>query len=97
MKAVFIAFNQAHGEDVLELMRQANVRGYTGWQSLIGAGSVTGEPHLGSHAWPTLNAAYLTMVSDEAVDVLLQKLKTLDAESPQLGLRAFVWGVERSL
>ena len=30
MKAVFIAFNQAHEDDVLMALRRMNVRGYTG-------------------------------------------------------------------
>ena len=67
MKAVFIAFNQAHEDDVLMALRRMNVRGYTGWTSVIGAGTQKGEPHLGSHAWPTLNAAYLSMVPATAV------------------------------
>lgn len=94
MKAVFIAFNQAHEEDVLLIMQQLNVKGYTGWPSLTGAGSAAGEPHLGSHAWPSLNGAYLTMVSDKVAPELLARLKALDAESPQLGLRAFSWAIE---
>ena len=87
MKAVFIAFNQAHEDDVLMALRRMNVRGYTGWTSVIGAGTQKGEPHLGSHAWPTLNAAYW----------LLEMLKSIDEESPQLGLRAFVWSIENMI
>lgn len=97
MKAVFIAFNQAHEDDVLMALRRMNVRGYTGWTSVIGAGTQKGEPHLGSHAWPTLNAAYLSMVPDTAVVGLLEMLKSIDEESPQLGLRAFVWSIENMI
>ena len=85
MKAVFIAFNQAHEDDVLMALRRMNVRGYTGWTSVIGA------------AWPTLNAAYLSMVPDTAVEGLLEMLKSIDEESPQLGLRAFVWSIENMI
>lgn len=94
MKAVFIAFNQAHEEDVALTMKQLNIKGYTGWQSLIGAGSSKGEPHLGSHAWPTLNGAYLTIVEDKTVGELLSRLKAIDEENPQLGLRSFTWNIE---
>ena len=47
MKAIFIAYNQAHIDDVQKVLTTHNVKGFTGWESLIGAGSNTGEPHLG--------------------------------------------------
>lgn len=97
MKAVFIAYNQAHEDDVLAAMRRIGVKGYTGWPSVIGAGQHGGEPHLGSHAWPTLNGAMLTMVDDSKIDDLMQSLRDVDNENPQLGLRAFSWAVEQSL
>ncbi len=97
MKAVFIAFNQAHEDDVLLVFRRMNIKGYTGWDTLIGAGSESGEPHLGSHAWPTLNAAFITVIDEDKVEPLLKQLKEIDLESPQLGLRAFVWGVEQMI
>ncbi len=97
MKAVFIAYNQAHEEDVLSAMRQLDIKGYTGWPSVIGAGHKGGEPHLGSHAWPTLNGAMLTVVDDHKVDDLLNRLRAIDSESPQLGLRAFSWTVDQVL
>ena len=97
MKAVLITFNQAHREDIDTLMVRLNIKGFTGWETLIGAGSKTGEPHLGSHAWPTLNSAYVAMVEDSIVDEFLAGLKALDNGSKQLGLRAFVWNVEQSI
>jgi hypothetical protein len=86
MKAVFIAYNQAHEDDVLTAMRELDIKGFTGWPSLVGAGQRGGEPHLGSHAWPTLNGALLTVIDDSKVDTLLNRLRDIDAASPQLGL-----------
>ncbi len=97
MKAILISFNQAHLEDINTTLMHLNIKGYTGWDTLIGAGSKTGEPHLGSHAWPTLNSAYITVVDDEKVKPLLGELKKLDEQSPQLGLRAFVWNIEQAI
>lgn len=84
MKAVFIAYNQAHEDDVLTAMRELDIKGFTGWPSLVGAGQRGGEPHLGSHAWPTLNGALLTVIDDSKVDTLLNRLHDIDAASPQL-------------
>ena len=36
----------------------------------------------------------ITVVDDEKVRPLLDRLRLLDEEKPRLGLRAFVWNVE---
>ncbi|MDR0687015.1 MAG: hypothetical protein LBF79_06135 [Dysgonamonadaceae bacterium] len=95
MKTVFITYNQAYGELILELLGHLNIRGFTLWESVQGRGSYRGEPHYGDHAWPTLNSAILTVVMDDKVDVLLRRLHEIDMEAESQGLRAFVWGVEK--
>lgn len=93
MKAVFITFDQAHYERIIETLDRLGCRGFTAWQQVTGRGSLTGEPHYGSHAWPSLASAILTMVPDERVASLLQRLKEFDDDRPKLGLRAFVWNL----
>ena len=97
MKAVFIACDQAHHEDVLTLLTHFNCRGYTAFGQVTGRGSQTGDPHLGSHAWPAMNEAILSVVDDDLVPRLLEALRALDERSDQLGLRAFVWDVEATV
>lgn len=97
MKTVFITYDQAHHENVIEALNDSNARGYTLVQQVGGRGSKTGEPHLGSHAWPSMNSAIFTVVEDAQVDNLLNRLKKLDMDNPMLGLRAFVWNVEQSI
>jgi len=89
-----IAFDQAYMEQVLSILRGNNVRGYTGWEQVIGRGTKTGEPHLGSHAWPSMNSSIITVVDDHKVENILNDLKALDLTSEQMGLRAFVWNIE---
>ena len=55
MKAIFVACNQSIYDEVLDIMNRMQMRGYTGWEELMGCGSRNGEPHLGNHAWPTMN------------------------------------------
>lgn len=97
MKAIFISFNQAYYETILAMMDRNNIRGFTYWEEVQGRGSKTGEPHYGSHAWPTLNSAIFTMVDDEKVDLFLNLLHQLDNQTEALGLRAFVWNIEKSI
>ena len=97
MKAIFIAYNQANYTEIVELHEANGCRGYTMWEDIEGSGSETGEPHLGNHAWPTLNNAVLTFVDDGKVEAILEGVREKDALTPELGIRAFVWAAERSL
>lgn len=97
MKAIFISFNQAYFETIQHIMDRNNIRGFTYWEEVQGRGSKNGEPHYGSHAWPTLNSAILAMVDDEKVDLFLDLLHKLDIQTEAQGLRAFVWNIEKSI
>lgn len=97
MKAIFISFDQAHYERIIDLLERNNCRGFTSWQQVMGRGSRTGEPHYGSHAWPSMASAIMTVVDNSRVDNVLARLKAIDDERPKLGLRAFVWNIEKTI
>jgi len=97
MKSVFIAYDQAHHEAILDLLERNSCRGFTSFGEVQGRGSHKGEPHYGSHAWPSLGGAILTMVEDSRLDSVLKKLKELDESKPRLGLRAFVWPITHTI
>ena len=93
MKSIFIVYNQILSDELIELLDELGIRGFTRWNDLQGRGSTTGEPHLGTHTWPALNGALLCVVEDSRVAPLLAALRTLD--SGNRGLRAFVSPVEQ--
>ena len=95
MKGIFVSYNQAYNQEIVEILEELGCRGFTMWQDIAGRGSNTGEPHLGNHAWQTMNNAILAFVPDEKVDEILAKLKEMDEETPDLGIRAFAWNVEK--
>ena len=97
MKAVMIVLDQAHYEMIVNDLSSLNIRGFTSWKEVYGRGSEDGYPHYGSHAWPSVNNAILSIVEDDRVPLLLKYLKGMDEESPNLGLRAFVWNVEEMI
>ncbi|MDE7180932.1 MAG: hypothetical protein K2N88_07030 [Muribaculaceae bacterium] len=97
MQAIFISYDLAHHEDVLEVLNACSCRGYTAFGTVQGRGSKTGEPHLGTHAWPSLASALLTFVEDDRVDRVLERLRKVDEAKPKLGLRAFVWPITRTI
>jgi nitrogen regulatory protein PII len=94
MKSIFITFDQAYYEQIMSILRGNNIRGFTSWTEVQGRGTKTGDPHLGSHAWPSLNSAIITIVEDKKVKQVLEDLKALDQTSELMGLRAFVWNIE---
>lgn len=97
MKAIFIAFDQAHYERIVDMLNSNNCRGFTAWEQVQGRGSQSGDPHYGTHAWPSLASSILTIVDDDRASLVLQKLHEMDLETPKLGLRAFAWTIEQSI
>ena len=97
MKAIFIAYNQAYNQEPVQLLESMGQRGYTVWEEIGGRGSVTGQPHLGNHAWPTQNHALFSVVEDALAPQVMDQLRALDAANPDLGLRAWVLPVDDAL
>ncbi len=95
MKAVLIIFNTALTDKVEYMIDKLNIRGFTQWDGLQGRGSVDGDPHYGTHTWPEINTATLCIVEDEKVDILLEKIQKIDEIDKRVGIRAFVWNIER--
>ena len=97
MKAILVTYNQAYYDEIAEALNANGVKGYTEWNEVKGHGSETGEPHLGTHAWPTLNNAIITVVEDDRVEGILEAFREKDLHAPELGLRAFVWAIEKMI
>ncbi len=97
MKAVFVVFNQALTERIEAILDHQGIRGFTRWVDVQGRGSHKGEPHMGTHTWPAMNSAILTVVDDSEVKPLLETFRKLNEKSEMQGLRAFVWAVEEAI
>ena len=88
-----IIYNQAHTEKVEYMLDKLKIGGYSLWENVQGRGTKTGVPHLGTHAWPEINKSVLTIVDDNLVDTVLEKVKKIDAVNEEVGIRAFVWEI----
>lgn len=73
------------------------IKGYSLWENVQGRGSDTGVPHLGTHAWPEINKRVLTIVDDNLVDTVLEKVKKINAVNEEVGIRAFVWDIMKMM
>lgn len=97
MKSILITFDQSYFDRIIAIMDRLNCRGFTSIEKVQGRGTKTGDPHFGSHAWPSMNSAIITIVDDNKVDPLLNELHEMDKKTEQLGLRAFVWNIEKTI
>ncbi len=43
-----------------------------------------------------MNNAMFTVVDDDKVDAIMDVVRQKDEETPALGMRAFVWNIEKS-
>ena len=97
MKSVFIVFNQANTERVEYMLDQLKISGFTFFEQVQGRGTNGGEPRRGSHTWPEMNSAVITVVDDDRVPELLSTIKKLDNRNKEVGVRAFVWNIEQTV
>ena len=94
MKSVMIVFNQANTERVEYMLDVLGIRGWSFFEQVQGQGSVNGDPRRGTHAWPEMNSAVITVVEDDKVPTLLESVQKLDARNPEVGVKAFSWKIE---
>jgi hypothetical protein len=97
MKAIFISAFQAFYDEIIAIFDQLKIRGFTYWSETQGRGTHQGEPHYGTHAWPSLNCSFLVFIEEDKVTELLEALKKLDQSAEQQGLRAFVMPCEQMM
>lgn len=97
MKSVFIVFNQANTERIEFMLDELGIRGFTFFEQVQGRGTKTGEPRRGTHTWPEMNSAVITIVPEENVSSLLSAIKKLDLRNKEIGVRAFVWDIEQTV
>lgn len=95
MKSVMIVFNQANTERVEYMLDLLGIRGWTFFEQVQGQGTNNGEPRRGTHAWPEMNSAVITVVEDDKVPELLESVQKLDARNPVVGVKAFTWNIEQ--
>ena len=85
---VFIVYDRAIDEEVLDLLEGMDIAYYTKWRDALGVGRH--DPHLGDEIWPGLNNVVMVVIAEEKKDIFLDLVKSLQASFPSVGLRAFV-------
>jgi nitrogen regulatory protein PII len=97
LKAVMIVYNQAHTEKVEYMLDRMGIRGFSQMENVKGRGSLSGDPHYGTHTWPEINSTIFTIVPAEIIEQLLEYVKRIDQINEEVGIRAFAWDVTHSV
>ncbi|MFA7116104.1 MAG: PG0541 family transporter-associated protein [Bacteroidales bacterium] len=95
MKSVMIIYNQANSERVEYMLDFLKIRGFTFFENVQGRGTNDGEPRRGTHTWPEMNSSIICVLEDDKVDSLLDAINKLDNRNKEIGVKAFVWNIEK--
>jgi nitrogen regulatory protein PII len=93
MKLVIICYNEAINDEVIELLDQAGVEGYTKWTKVQGKGKTSG-PHLITAIWPKANNALFTVLPEKNADEIFERIRELKSRVAKEGLKAFMWEID---
>ncbi len=92
MKAVLLIYNQSVAEQIKYLLERLGVNAYTMLDTVKGKGKV-GDPRLGTHTWPELNSAILTVIPDDQLDKVMTAINKIDKLNEEVGIKAFAWDI----
>ena len=93
MKMVFIMYNIAINDEVMEILKEVGIKDYTRWERTTGCGQTSG-PHLGTHVWPPVNSVLAIAVEDDRKDKLIERIKEVRKKIGKEGIKAFVLPLE---
>jgi hypothetical protein len=96
MKMFMIIYCEAADEDVIAALKESGIRAYTKMVEAQGVGTET-EPKLGTHCWPGKNNVLLTVVPDEEVPRIRERIRWIREEHPRAGVRSFLLPMEETL
>jgi nitrogen regulatory protein PII len=95
MKMLFIAYNEAIDEEVMEILDANAVASYTKWAKVLGKGKASG-PHLQSQVWPKANNVLMIAAADEQAGKIVQDIRGLRTTLSHEGVKAFVLPLEEA-
>jgi len=93
MKMVFIMYNIAINEEIMQILKRVGIKEYTRWERATGCGKNSG-PHLGNHIWPAVNSVLAVALEDDKKDRLIERIKEIRQKLGKAGIKAFVLPVE---
>jgi|Deesub1362B_J571_1020462.scaffolds.fasta_scaffold01728_10 nitrogen regulatory protein PII len=94
MKQITVVYNVVLESRVLECLHSCGIDAYTKYPKAYGIGH-SSEPHMGTHIWPGENRVIFSVVDDEKIPDIVQKIRELKQKYPREGLKLIVTPVEQ--
>ncbi len=92
---LMIVYNHSLDDEMIELLENNKVSGYTKIANATGKGS--SEPHFGTNVWPATNTVVYCAVPNAKLAQIKKDGKALSAQFEGEGLRLFVWDLVEML
>lgn len=89
---MFIVYDNAVDEEIVEIVKK-NADGYTKFLGVQGEGH--GEPHLGSHIWPSINNCMMVAIENNREKNIIEATKKLEEQFPGIGIKVFTTSLRK--
>ncbi len=96
MKMIITVFNASIEEEVRACAKEYGLSEYTKLTRVLGEGENSG-PHMGTHIWPSVNTMMMFACEQEKTERFMEHLAEIKEEFKELGLKAFVFDLEKVL
>ncbi|MDR2916706.1 MAG: hypothetical protein LBV74_18070 [Tannerella sp.] len=97
MKAILILFNQAYYNDIIDLMDQMLLRGFTYWKNVITNINHIGKFNYGDSVGSGRIGVIYTVVEKRKVDRFVDRLCQIDNRPEQFSLQTYVLDIEKMI
>ena len=92
MLLMFIVYSNAVDDEIVEIIKN-NSDGYTKFTGVQGEGH--GEPHLGTHIWPSINNCIMTAIDNSKEKNITNAAKALKEKFPGIGIQIFITNLKK--
>jgi nitrogen regulatory protein PII len=93
MKMVMIVYNEAVGDEVMEILETCAMKNYTKLVNVFGKGASSGT-HLGNDIWPGRNNLLYVACDEAQAKKMLNCVRGLRKTLGPEGIKAFSWNLE---
>lgn len=99
MKMVWIICNESIAEEVMEILDNDGISGYTVWQDVLGKDTRNGRNHWGNDIFPGRNWVFMILCEEANVSSLKDKLKNFEKDPyiKKAGLKVLMNNAEEIL